>query len=350
MNDLWLRFHGVVRPDRPRAANAVALTRALGFEVHRADRLDTEDLAGSGFPRRGRDRARAQASVPRRRPRRRDRRGPRVSARRTRRTVDGRSARARRSSRCGGTSRPAPISNPTPRPRYHRAHGAVGPLTAVGPLDVDRRRGPVDGRQPEPERHDGVDEAAQLLRPVRTTPRLLEPEPQLAVAPPPDGPNVDAFGLHLGGGLCASGSPLIAAAPRRRRNVGRRDAEVDAPARRAPATDEQIVIGAGVDANEPRSTAGLLARGLTGRCRARALVRPRPDLRPRGEGVRVGGDEGAHSGTRDEDEHPNQDPREPSHGATLPWPERAYRERRATPSRSTNSPTRASSIRNTRPS
>ena len=52
MNDLWLRFHGVVRPDRPRAADAVALTRALGFEVHRADRLDTEDVAGSGFPRR----------------------------------------------------------------------------------------------------------------------------------------------------------------------------------------------------------------------------------------------------------------------------------------------------------
>ena len=52
MNDLWVRFHDVARPDRPSADDAEALSRALGFPVQREDRADTEDMAGSGFERR----------------------------------------------------------------------------------------------------------------------------------------------------------------------------------------------------------------------------------------------------------------------------------------------------------
>lgn len=52
MNDLWLRFHGVVRPERPGADDAEALCRALRFDVRRDERVDTEDMAGSGFARR----------------------------------------------------------------------------------------------------------------------------------------------------------------------------------------------------------------------------------------------------------------------------------------------------------
>ncbi|MEX0650947.1 MAG: class I SAM-dependent methyltransferase, partial [Actinomycetota bacterium] len=52
MNDLWLRFHDVVRPERPRADDAEELCRALGFDVRRDERVDTEDMAGSGFERR----------------------------------------------------------------------------------------------------------------------------------------------------------------------------------------------------------------------------------------------------------------------------------------------------------
>lgn len=52
MNDLWLRFHGVRRPDRPTADDAEGLARALGFPIHREERVDTEDMAGSGFERR----------------------------------------------------------------------------------------------------------------------------------------------------------------------------------------------------------------------------------------------------------------------------------------------------------
>ena len=52
MNDLWLHLHGVQRPERPDADDAEALCRALGFEVRRDERLDTEDMAGSGFERR----------------------------------------------------------------------------------------------------------------------------------------------------------------------------------------------------------------------------------------------------------------------------------------------------------
>jgi precorrin-6B methylase 2 len=52
MNDLWLKFHDVVRPERPSADDAEALCRALEFDVRRDERVDTEDMAGSGFERR----------------------------------------------------------------------------------------------------------------------------------------------------------------------------------------------------------------------------------------------------------------------------------------------------------
>jgi SAM-dependent methyltransferase len=52
MNDLWLRFHDVVRPERPTADDAFALCRALGFPAARELRVDTEDAAGGGFERR----------------------------------------------------------------------------------------------------------------------------------------------------------------------------------------------------------------------------------------------------------------------------------------------------------
>lgn len=52
MNDLWLRFHDLTRPDRPTADDAIALVRSEGYEVSSEDRVDSEDVAGSGFERR----------------------------------------------------------------------------------------------------------------------------------------------------------------------------------------------------------------------------------------------------------------------------------------------------------
>lgn len=52
MNDLWLRFHDLVRPERPVADDVEALCRALRLDVGRRDRIDTDDMAGSGFERR----------------------------------------------------------------------------------------------------------------------------------------------------------------------------------------------------------------------------------------------------------------------------------------------------------
>jgi SAM-dependent methyltransferase len=52
MNDLWRDLHGVRRPERPGADDAEALCRALGFDVRRDERVDTDDMAGSGFERR----------------------------------------------------------------------------------------------------------------------------------------------------------------------------------------------------------------------------------------------------------------------------------------------------------
>ena len=48
MNDLWLALHGVQRPERPSADDAEALCRALGFDVRGDERVDNEDMAGSG--------------------------------------------------------------------------------------------------------------------------------------------------------------------------------------------------------------------------------------------------------------------------------------------------------------
>ena len=53
MNDLWVRFHDLERPERPSADDAEALCGALGFDAHRDERVDTADTAGSGFERRG---------------------------------------------------------------------------------------------------------------------------------------------------------------------------------------------------------------------------------------------------------------------------------------------------------
>ena len=53
MNDLWLRFHDIARPEGPTADDAEALCAALGADVKREDRVDEEDVAGSGFARRG---------------------------------------------------------------------------------------------------------------------------------------------------------------------------------------------------------------------------------------------------------------------------------------------------------
>ena len=58
MNDLWLRFHGL---DATRSARPPTTPRrcacALGFDVRRDERVDTEDMAGSGFGRRRRCRS-----------------------------------------------------------------------------------------------------------------------------------------------------------------------------------------------------------------------------------------------------------------------------------------------------
>jgi SAM-dependent methyltransferase len=50
MNDLWMRFQGLERPDGPTAADAEAALRELGFEVHREDHVPRP--RGSGFERR----------------------------------------------------------------------------------------------------------------------------------------------------------------------------------------------------------------------------------------------------------------------------------------------------------
>ena len=49
MNDLWLHFHGLTRPDRPSADTAVAALGALGFEV---DRCDHFEITSGAFRRR----------------------------------------------------------------------------------------------------------------------------------------------------------------------------------------------------------------------------------------------------------------------------------------------------------
>ena len=50
MNDLWMRFHGLERPDVPTADDAEAALRELGFDVRREDHVPAP--RGSGFERR----------------------------------------------------------------------------------------------------------------------------------------------------------------------------------------------------------------------------------------------------------------------------------------------------------
>jgi hypothetical protein len=52
MRDLWMRFHGIDRPDGPTADDAATLCASLGLDVGWAERLDGDDVAGGGFPRR----------------------------------------------------------------------------------------------------------------------------------------------------------------------------------------------------------------------------------------------------------------------------------------------------------
>lgn len=48
MNDLWVTFHRLERPDRPTAGDAVAALGELGLEVHREDHVVTADAGGFG--------------------------------------------------------------------------------------------------------------------------------------------------------------------------------------------------------------------------------------------------------------------------------------------------------------
>lgn len=66
MDDLWLRFHGLERPEGPTANDAEAALRELALDVQREDQV--RDSRGSGFERRGRGGAYPQAPVPLARP------------------------------------------------------------------------------------------------------------------------------------------------------------------------------------------------------------------------------------------------------------------------------------------
>ncbi|MGQ0668897.1 MAG: hypothetical protein ACT4PO_04355 [Actinomycetota bacterium] len=50
MDDLWLRFHGLERPEDPTANDAEAALRELALDVQREDQI--RDSRGSGFERR----------------------------------------------------------------------------------------------------------------------------------------------------------------------------------------------------------------------------------------------------------------------------------------------------------
>jgi SAM-dependent methyltransferase len=49
MNDLWLSFHGVRRPDRPGADDAVRLLVEMGITPEREEHRSDDDAAGNGF-------------------------------------------------------------------------------------------------------------------------------------------------------------------------------------------------------------------------------------------------------------------------------------------------------------
>ena len=85
MRDLWLRFHGLERPDGPTADDAAAVLADLGLRVGRDERLITGRFRRRRVrASRGCDPLRPQAVVPARRPRPRDRRGARRTAPRAR--------------------------------------------------------------------------------------------------------------------------------------------------------------------------------------------------------------------------------------------------------------------------
>jgi precorrin-6B methylase 2 len=53
MNDLWLHFHGLVRPDGPTAEDARAVLAEIGIDAQRDDRIvDATNEPGGGFVRR----------------------------------------------------------------------------------------------------------------------------------------------------------------------------------------------------------------------------------------------------------------------------------------------------------
>jgi precorrin-6B methylase 2 len=52
MNDLWLRFHGLRRPEGPTMAEAIAALEECGLDPERQDRESDEDQTGTGFERR----------------------------------------------------------------------------------------------------------------------------------------------------------------------------------------------------------------------------------------------------------------------------------------------------------
>jgi SAM-dependent methyltransferase len=52
MNDLWLRFHGLRRPEAPTIAEAIAALRECGVDPRSEDRESDEDQTGTGFERR----------------------------------------------------------------------------------------------------------------------------------------------------------------------------------------------------------------------------------------------------------------------------------------------------------
>ena len=190
--------------------------------------------------------------------------------------------------------------------------GAERALTAVGPLEVEARRGAVTSRHLQHERRDRVEEPAQLLRPGGAAAGLLEAEPQAAVAQrrPTARTSMRSACTWAVGSSHRSSLLRTARTGALDRTVGHGDADVDAPVRRAPPADEQVVVGAGIDAHEPRPArrAGLRRVG-------RRRARRRPGPRPRaGTGRCCAATTAPTAGARREHERPRHDLHEPSHG------------------------------------
>jgi 2-polyprenyl-3-methyl-5-hydroxy-6-metoxy-1,4-benzoquinol methylase len=53
MNELWLHFHGLIRPGGPTVDDARSVLTEMGIDTHRQDRIvDAQNAAGGGFVRR----------------------------------------------------------------------------------------------------------------------------------------------------------------------------------------------------------------------------------------------------------------------------------------------------------